>query len=985
MQQQITRGDYLKDLITIYVENNLQTELSDLYSKFVFQCGEIQKILTPAPVIKISFSEQESQLLKTNNTCYLAGITTEGHKETFNGSLTFNTRGEVVYYEPTVTTTAATVTTSASQGITGIFANCTQPAIKAYFSINYVPTKLSELTNDTDFVDSFDLTTAVSTHNISTTAHTYIQDLITSSAENLTTSINTEVSTRATADTLLQNNINAEASTRQTEITSAISTAETYTTSSISTHNTSETAHPFILSAINSEASTRETADTNLQNQIDGLSAASDVTDIVGTYAELQSYDTSHLNNNDIIKVLTDSTHDNAPSYYRYNKSTNTFSYIGSESASYTKTQADNTFVKQTTTINNKTLNTNITLSAADVGALSNTTTISDLTSTAQQEALNSGINTTIVGQVSTNASNITSINEVIPSNATSANQLVTTSTLTSSTTVLADKDLSNLSINGEARLHALKGYKDNGELLTDAKGLEDVNYYAHSTFDKSKYTINGSPAITADGLANGFSSSNTVFATVAIADTSSYTFRGRYIYHSNVSTLKAIFSRGSQQFGFYLNTNNSLQFITSSLIVGSGAQTYSSGDVIDYELSISSSAQSLKVYKNGTLVSDQSATASISFNHTSLLIGGNNWYGNAYITNEIEIDLKYFSISENGKPVFSGNKTGMDVLKPDNYTVSGSPTISTDGVASGFSDTNYLMMPSYTCGVKPFTIEVKFNSSQVQGHNNRIIQSTANNSTAGPILNLLTTQKLGYYFSSAVALEPNYIIQNNKDYYVRVTYNSGTTTMYISEDGVNYTSIGTASGTITTDVTATMSIGKSLTVTDRYFQGSIDLNALKIYVDGALIYQGCMKIPYNESKTGSKVVNAVYRDRVNDMTQQFGYAPYYTLDEGNKNFTLPFGELYGLIQKISNRPDYTNTITTSDVSGSGNAYTFAYKSLAIIKPSTPASTYTISVKPVWGTSYSTINAYGYMSLIMNNGDSVYTSASATIDIFKFL
>ena len=78
--QQITRGDYLKDLITIYVDNNLQTGLTELYSQFVFQCGDIQKFLTPAQVIKISFNEQESQLLKNINTCYLAGITAEVHK-----------------------------------------------------------------------------------------------------------------------------------------------------------------------------------------------------------------------------------------------------------------------------------------------------------------------------------------------------------------------------------------------------------------------------------------------------------------------------------------------------------------------------------------------------------------------------------------------------------------------------------------------------------------------------------------------------------------------------------------------------------------------------------------------------------------------------------------------------------------------------------------------------------------------------------------
>ena len=54
-------------------------------------------------------------------------------------------------------------------------------------------------------------------------------------------------------------------------------------------------------------------------------------------------------------------------------------------------------------------------------------------------------------------------------------------------------------------------------------------------------------------------------------------------------------------------------------------------------------------------------------------------------------IDLKQFSITVDGKEVFSGNKTGLDVIKPDNYTVVGSPVISDDGVASGFSASNRL------------------------------------------------------------------------------------------------------------------------------------------------------------------------------------------------------------------------------------------------------------------------------------------------------
>ena len=127
---------------------------------------------------------------------------------------------------------------------------------------------------------------------------------------------------------------------------------------------------------IATEAETRDAADLNLQEQIDAISSASDVVDVVGTYAELQTYDTSKLSDNDIIKVLTDETHDGAASYYRWNDTTEVFTYIGSQGPFYTKSETDATFVPQTRTINGKGLNSDVVLTAADVNALPASTVI---------------------------------------------------------------------------------------------------------------------------------------------------------------------------------------------------------------------------------------------------------------------------------------------------------------------------------------------------------------------------------------------------------------------------------------------------------------------------------------------------------------------------------------------------------------------------------------------------------------------------------
>ena len=89
------------------------------------------------------------------------------------------------------------------------------------------------------------------------------------------------------------------------------------------------------------EKAAREAADNDIWTEIEALEAASDVVDVVGTYADLQQYDTSKLNNNDLIKVLQDETRDDAITYYRWSTTTNTFTYVGSEGPYYTASETD--------------------------------------------------------------------------------------------------------------------------------------------------------------------------------------------------------------------------------------------------------------------------------------------------------------------------------------------------------------------------------------------------------------------------------------------------------------------------------------------------------------------------------------------------------------------------------------------------------------------------------------------------------------------
>lgn len=102
-----------------------------------------------------------------------------------------------------------------------------------------------------------------------------------------------------------------------------------------------EAADQALQDNIDAEEAGRIAADTEIWEEIEAIEAASDVVDIVGTKAELDSYDTSKLSDNDIIKVLQDETRGDATTYYRWDETSNTFTYVGVEGPYYTSSETD--------------------------------------------------------------------------------------------------------------------------------------------------------------------------------------------------------------------------------------------------------------------------------------------------------------------------------------------------------------------------------------------------------------------------------------------------------------------------------------------------------------------------------------------------------------------------------------------------------------------------------------------------------------------
>ena len=267
-----------------------------------------------------------------------------------------------------------------------------------------------------------------------------------------------------------------------------------------------------------------------------------------------------------------------------------------------------------------------------------------------------------------------------------------------------ADQDLSNLSNTGNNRLHALKGYKDEGELLTDSEGFIDVRNYTHSTYIDSKYTIIGSPAII-DGVAELNQNNNLVadyvlnpltndfkvkIAIIVNADILAETTTNQVLLANNssdgflycpigIQPNKVV--SGQTAFRFWTTDGNTNGDITLSINNPSNCVL---GDVIYYTAGRTGTTYYASIQKNNETIVNASTTSSNTSvaNTDKMLIGA---FGSNYVSLTAyhfvgKVDLKTLIIEVDGDTVFTANITGTDTYTIGGNTVSIPYTLSKTG-----------------------------------------------------------------------------------------------------------------------------------------------------------------------------------------------------------------------------------------------------------------------------------------------------------------
>ena len=470
-----------------------------------------------------------------------------------------------------------------------------------------------------------------------------------------------------------------------------------------------------------------------------------------------------------------------------------------------------------------------------------------------------------------------------------------------------ANQDLSNLGPLGLDKLNQSKAL-ETGSISSDADVYADVLKYAHSTFDLSKFTVVGSPIITEDGIASGFSGSNFIRATYIPLGQNFKIYSPKF-NSSDVTTTQTIlrYSDGNVRAQIY-NGKIRLFRYTDTNVYDLPIGSTSLKNNQDYYYYIEHYTDGEKYYLNGFISTDGiNWSPDISVSSTQQMYDKQNsapiQISGIDTTSPLvgTMDLKQFSIIVDDIPVFSGNQTGIDIIKPDNYEVVGTPTITSDGIASGFSTANYITHGITINSSDDFEIiiPVKLNQLSNLQYFAHIIGPAylrqEGNIIAFDLLSTETTPILPYF-----ALVSN--VQIDTKYYCKLKKVGNTYIAAYKTNDIDWVIVKNVTSNLTMRPITSLVLGNSADKQRPLTDGEIDLNDIQVYINGNLVYQPCLKIPYTLSKTGSKIVDAAYRDRVQDVYEQYGYAPYYTIDEENENFTLPMGEIYGIIeQKKSN------------------------------------------------------------------------------------
>ena len=281
------------------------------------------------------------------------------------------------------------------------------------------------------------------------------------------------------------------------------------------------------------------------------------------------------------------------------------------------------------------------------------------------------------------------------------------------------------------------------------------------------------------------------------------------------------------------------------------------------------------------------------------------------YMTGETSSDptgyAQLLALKNNSK-----TKSIVDLPFPHDFTNVGTPTI-TSGIAEFPSDNDYVMTNCHLPLTKQnYKIRVQFIATDdcfVSSHHlvgtyeagGTVFQAEYNgrftmynyvqNSSGGSQNVFMNTEQLSYQTGDIVTVEGGF--DETKGFYIKATANGQT--VEANDDRYNDYWYKIPESNIIIGAISKWAWNNC------YFKGRVDLSEFRVYFDDELVYVPCLYIPCYKSKLGVKIVSSENAERVSVLYEYKGYSPYFTINTTNQTFTLPMGELYGMLDKKAN------------------------------------------------------------------------------------
>lgn len=216
----------------------------------------------------------------------------------------------------------------------------------------------------------------------------------------------------------------------------------------------------------------------------------------------------------------------------------------------------------------------------------------------------------------------------------------------------------------------------ETGNVSSDKDVYADVLKYAHSTFDASKFTVAGTPTITDDGIASGFTARKSyVYIPCDLSSAESWRIRIRQKFIDGNTCCPVSFCSALNNTSeiFRLQFNNVNQRL---IVIGNTPHTILKqfpdlNAYYDFEISYNGSEMSVETFKNGISVQKETFEQENIFNVNGYIVIGGSLEANTANAQNL-IDLKYFLAKKDNMPFLSGNKTGTYEYKQENQEKAG-------------------------------------------------------------------------------------------------------------------------------------------------------------------------------------------------------------------------------------------------------------------------------------------------------------------------